>query len=171
MNAEWVKLNVGGTVYQTTRTTLLKDENSMIYKMFSQDDQFMKPGKLDENGCFLIDRWFSWIFFNLSWGWLDRLVFRNGRYFEPILNYLRTGQILYEQNLNVHAILEEAKFFGIQELIDGLQQIADTTCNKSDDTAPLTRQDVIRAITKTSFKSELRFQVSVVQIVLDNADT
>lgn len=55
MSQEWVKLNIGGTVYQTTRTTLLKDENSMIHKMFSQGDS-MSPGRLDENGCYLIDR-------------------------------------------------------------------------------------------------------------------
>lgn len=56
MSHEWVKLNVGGVVYQTTRTTLMKDENSMIYKMFSQNDDLMMPGKLDENNCYLIDR-------------------------------------------------------------------------------------------------------------------
>lgn len=94
------------------------------------------------------------------------LCFRNGRYFEPILNYLRTGQILYEQNLNVHAILEEAKFFGMEKMIVRLQHVADSENSISDDTAPLTRHDVIRAITQTSFKSELRFQV---QIVIDDS--
>lgn len=59
MAQEWVKLNVGGIVYHTTRTTLMKDENSMIYKMFSQDDSLMVPGRLDDNGCYLIDRWGS----------------------------------------------------------------------------------------------------------------
>lgn len=68
MSHEWVKLNVGGIVYQTTRTTLMKDENSMIYKMFSQDDDFMTPCQMDDNGCYLIDRYIkyrnsSWIFF------------------------------------------------------------------------------------------------------------
>lgn len=52
----WIKLNVGGKIYHTTRTTLMKDENSMIFKMFSQNDKMMVPGKLDENGCYLIDR-------------------------------------------------------------------------------------------------------------------
>jgi BTB/POZ domain len=52
--SEWIKLNVGGIVYQTTRTTLMKDENSMIHRMFSQNE-YMEPGKM-ENGCYLIDR-------------------------------------------------------------------------------------------------------------------
>lgn len=55
MSHEWVKLNVGGIVYHTTKTTLMKDENSMIFKMFSQND-LLAPGKIDENGCYLIDR-------------------------------------------------------------------------------------------------------------------
>lgn len=56
MSDEWVKLNVGGVVYHTTRTTLMKDENSMIYRMFSQNGEFMAPSRMDENGCYLIDR-------------------------------------------------------------------------------------------------------------------
>lgn len=59
MSDEWVKLNVGGVVYHTTRTTLMKDENSMIYRMFSQNGEFMAPSRMDENGCYLIDRWES----------------------------------------------------------------------------------------------------------------
>lgn len=56
MSQEWVKLNVGGVIYHTTRTTLCKDENSMINKMFTQNSEIMVPGKMDENGCILIDR-------------------------------------------------------------------------------------------------------------------
>lgn len=86
---------------------------------------------------------------------------RNGRYFEPILNFLRTGQLIYEPTLNIHGILEEAKFYGIQEMIDRLQQIADCSSNVTDDNAPLTRRDVVKALIQTSFKSELRFQVAI----------
>lgn len=88
---------------------------------------------------------------------------RNGRYFEPILNFLRTGQIIYESSLNVNGILEEAKFFGVQEMIDRLQPVADSSGSLSGDNSPLTRQDVIRALTQTSYKNELRFQVTIVK--------
>lgn len=54
MSSEWIKLNIGGVVYQTTRMTLMKDQNSMIFSMFSEN-QLMEPGKM-ENGCYLIDR-------------------------------------------------------------------------------------------------------------------
>lgn len=56
MAQEWIKLNVGGKIFHTTLSTLKKDENSMIYKMFSQDENFLLPAKIDENGCYLIDR-------------------------------------------------------------------------------------------------------------------
>lgn len=81
-----------------------------------------------------------------------------------ILNYLRTGQIIYEPSLNVTGILEEAKFFGIQEMIDGLQHLAEQSNSRNGDNCPLTRQDVIKAITQTSYKSELRFQVRVLSV-------
>lgn len=85
--------------------------------------------------------------------------FRNGRYFEPILNYLRTGQIIYEKSLNVQAILEEAKFFGIQEMIDSLQHLVECSSSRTEDNAPLTRQDVVRVLIQSSHLDELRFQV------------
>lgn len=54
MSSEWIKLNVGGIIYQTTKLTLMKDQNSMIYRMFSENE-LMEPGKM-EDGCYLIDR-------------------------------------------------------------------------------------------------------------------
>lgn len=54
MSNEWIKLNVGGVIYQTTLMTLMKDENSMLHRMFSENN-LMEPGKL-EDGCYLIDR-------------------------------------------------------------------------------------------------------------------
>ena len=136
-NDSWVKLNVGGIIYHTTTETLLKDEDSMLHRMFA-DNQLMEPGKRDLDGNILIDR--------------------NGRYFEPILNYLRTGLLIYDSNLNPEGILEEAKFFGISNLISQLQLIVDNLEPSNPDSAPLTRQDVVRALIQTSFKSELRFQ-------------
>jgi BTB/POZ domain-containing protein KCTD9 len=60
--------------------------------------------------------------------------------------------------MNVKGILEEAKFFGIQEMIDKLQQIASTS-DLCDDNGPLGRRDVVKALIQTSNKCELRFQV------------
>ena len=56
------------------------------------------PSAKDEQGAFLIDR--------------------TPEYFKPILNYLRTGELVIDSGVNVKGVLAEARFFGIQSLID-----------------------------------------------------
>ena len=34
---EWVKLNVGGTLFMTTRTTLCRDPKSFLYRLCQED--------------------------------------------------------------------------------------------------------------------------------------
>ena len=34
---EWVKLNVGGTYFMTTRTTLCRDPKSFLYRLCQED--------------------------------------------------------------------------------------------------------------------------------------
>ena len=34
--SEWVKLNVGGTTFLTTRTTLSRDQKSFLYRLVSE---------------------------------------------------------------------------------------------------------------------------------------
>ena len=34
---DWVRLNVGGTMFETTRTTLISDRDSILAKMFDPD--------------------------------------------------------------------------------------------------------------------------------------
>ncbi|CAG2108358.1 unnamed protein product, partial [Medioppia subpectinata] len=137
---EWILLNIGGKIFSTTRSTLVaKEPNSMLARMFAieNDNSMILPSPKDKSGAFLIDR--------------------SPEYFEPILGYLRHGQLIVDRNVNPQGVLEEAKFYGITSLIPELEsmiieEIPDST------TAPLTRRDVINAIVKTSTTSELRFQ-------------
>jgi hypothetical protein len=78
---------------------------------------------------------------------------RNGRYFEPILNYLRTGQLIYDKNMNPEGIQIEAKFFGLEELVLELTPIVNRNAGylSSEDNAPLTRQDVVRYFNNHSY--------------------
>ena len=48
-----VKLNVGGKIYQTTLSTLLKDPNSMLSAMFSGRHELNQD---EEDGAYFIDR-------------------------------------------------------------------------------------------------------------------
>ena len=68
---EIVKLNVGGTVFVTTKTTLCIESESLFSKMFSNESS-MKPSHKIE-GAFFLDR--------------------DPVYFRVILNFLRSGKI------------------------------------------------------------------------------
>lgn len=106
----------------------------MLARMFEQSH--LSPADLDENGAYLIDR--------------------SSQYFEPILNYLRNGKLVYDLHLNPEAILEEARFYGIESLVHMLEQQIAMTQPQND--PPLNRQQVIAALIQTSHMSELRFQ-------------
>lgn len=135
----WVTLNVGGKLFTTTRSTLVnKAPDSMLARMFALDNH-MLPSDMDRNGAYLIDR--------------------SSQYFEPILNYLRHGQLIRDDGLSLYGILEEAKFFGIDSLIVELEHLISRRAGYADRcNAPLNRRDVINALIQTPHASELRFQ-------------
>ena len=92
---DWIKLNVGGTLFQTTRTTLCKDPKSFLYRL-CQDETDLESHK-DENGAYLIDR--------------------DPAHFAPIVNYLRHGKLIINKDLTEEGVLEEAEFYNITALI------------------------------------------------------
>ncbi|CAG9819267.1 unnamed protein product [Phaedon cochleariae] len=139
-HSEWVTLNVGGKHFTTSKRTLTANEpTSMLARMFSEGGEgyLFTPSSLDVDGAYLIDR--------------------SPTYFEPILNYLRCGQLVYDLNVNPEGILEEARFFGIDSIIPMLEQII-TKEKTPRDSLPLTRRDVIDALIKCPYTAELRFQ-------------
>ncbi|KAH3762143.1 hypothetical protein Pelo_6017 [Pelomyxa schiedti] len=48
-----IKLDVGGTVFRTSKSTLTKEPGSMLAAMFSGS---IPPGRQDEDGTYFIDR-------------------------------------------------------------------------------------------------------------------
>lgn len=40
-NKQWVKLNVGGTCFLTTKTTLTRDPNSFLYRLVQEDSDLI----------------------------------------------------------------------------------------------------------------------------------
>ncbi|XP_076812731.1 uncharacterized protein LOC143459448 [Clavelina lepadiformis] len=132
---DWITLNVGGKIFTTTRSTLVgRHHDSMLGKMF-QDDSKWKHTR-DSTGAIMIDR--------------------SPLYFEPLLGYLRHGQIILDSNVNPRGVLQEACFFGLTALIDELEKLIDQ--QRQEYSEPLTRSMVVKALLSTPAKCELRFQ-------------
>ena len=91
---KWIYLNVGGQQFLTSKSTLEKEPESMICRMVFGE----LPSLKDENGAILIDR--------------------SPKYFDAILNYLRMGEIQLDHDVNVEALIQEAKFYGIMSLVE-----------------------------------------------------
>lgn len=99
---EWIHLNVGGTAFATTRTTLCGgDPHSMLARMFDASQRM--GSQRDASGAFLIDR--------------------DPRCFRVLLNFLRTGALPapLPAGVTADALLAEAEFFQIDALAAELQ--------------------------------------------------
>ena len=135
---EWVTLNVGGTNFTTTRSTLTRNEpDSMLARMFARDEAHTWCSRMDSNGAFLIDR--------------------SPKYFEPILNYLRHSEVVIDKDLDPRGVLEEAKFFGIESMIEMLEAKIRAAEPASDQT-PVTRREFMLKLMTTPSNCELRCQ-------------
>ncbi|KAJ2940577.1 hypothetical protein O0L34_g6517 [Tuta absoluta] len=139
--SDWITLNIGGKHFTTSRATLLaKEPLSMLARMFANDKNvyLMNPSATDDKGAYLIDR--------------------SPEYFEPILNYLRHGEVILDKHVNPRGVLEEAVFYGIDSMIPYLQQLIEECKRSTGNKQSLSRMDVVRSIITTSTMSELRFQ-------------
>ncbi|KAI1693043.1 BTB/POZ domain-containing protein [Ditylenchus destructor] len=73
-NSDWVRLNVGGKVFQTSKDTLSRYPESFLAYLANG----VLPSDKDETGAFLIDR--------------------DPHHFRVILNYLRNGELVMDRN-------------------------------------------------------------------------
>ncbi|XP_020916448.1 BTB/POZ domain-containing protein KCTD5 [Exaiptasia diaphana] len=96
----WVKLNVGGTCFLTTKQTLCRHPNSFLSRLCAEDPDL--PSDKDESDAYMIDR--------------------DPRYFAPILNYLRHGKLIIDRDLHDEGVLEEAEFYSIEPLVKIIKQ-------------------------------------------------
>ncbi|KPI91572.1 BTB/POZ domain-containing adapter for CUL3-mediated RhoA degradation protein 3 [Papilio machaon] len=114
--SQYVKLNVGGTLFYTTIGTLTKSDN-MLRTMFSGRMEVLT----DSDGWILIDRC--------------------GKHFGTILNYLRDGSVaLPESFRETMELLAEAKYFLIEELTEACLQALN---KKERDAEPICRVPLI----------------------------
>ncbi|XP_053213219.1 BTB/POZ domain-containing adapter for CUL3-mediated RhoA degradation protein 2-like [Panonychus citri] len=91
--SEYVKLNVGGSLFQTTISTLTRVD-CMLKSMFSGQ----LPVQKDQEGWVMIDR--------------------NGKHFATILDFLRNNSVRLLDNADeVEELLTESMYYSIQELV------------------------------------------------------
>ncbi|KAH7725754.1 BTB/POZ domain-containing protein KCTD17 [Aphelenchoides avenae] len=106
-NSNWVRLNVGGTVFRTTKQTLRNDPESFFAKLLDTD---MEPSEKDETGAFLIDR--------------------DPACFQTILNYLRSGSVYITDRNTIPGLMKEADFYGLIGLMEQLEMESKKTKTK-----------------------------------------
>ncbi|KAI6653750.1 BTB/POZ domain-containing protein isoform X2 [Oopsacas minuta] len=98
---EWVKLNVGGTIFCTSQKTIQKYPNCFLHKLFLESQDKLSP-YIDETGALLIDR--------------------DPKYFSMLLNYMRSGRVFLCEDFCENALIAEAEFFNISGLLEIVKQ-------------------------------------------------
>ena len=110
-----IRLNVGGVIHTTTRTTLCTYPESMLGAMFSGDF----GATMDENGHYFIDR--------------------DGEIFKHVLNFLRSNRVTLPDDFREwDLLLSEADFYQIQPMINALKSLRDERLETKRHGDPLT---------------------------------
>jgi len=87
--SEIVKLNIGGFRYTTSKATLTQSSS-----FFSALVEGKLSSTKDDNGAYFIDR--------------------DGQYFGPILEFLRTGDLVIPPSMEARSVLREASFYCVK---------------------------------------------------------
>lgn len=88
-----VKLNVGGKLFLTSSQTLTMYSHTFFSSLLSGRFSSTK----DEQGAYFIDR--------------------NGEIFGVILDFMRTGEFLVPQNIDIRMVEREARYYGLDDLV------------------------------------------------------
>ena len=98
-----IEFSVGGQMFKTKRSTLVSEPNSLLADMFEfTDNSANVEAKNEETGASFIDR--------------------DPKYFSVVLNYLRNRKVEMNKDIDHNYLMEEAKFYGIQGMVDILEK-------------------------------------------------
>uniref|UniRef100_A0A6B2LFW4 BTB domain-containing protein n=1 Tax=Arcella intermedia TaxID=1963864 RepID=A0A6B2LFW4_9EUKA len=122
-------MNVGGKLFLTTRETLTKLTGETFFSVMLSG---RVPTPRDERGYYFIDR--------------------NPKYFEPILDYMRTGEWRCPFGLSEEYLLKEADYYMIRTFVSSKQEIE--KC--SDQSLEQLIQSVLKSRSDTLYKQELK---------------
>ncbi|BAM41992.1 predicted protein [Theileria orientalis strain Shintoku] len=112
LNNNLINLNIGGTKYTTTLSTLEKDKDSTLYKyVYHSLNGLPLP---DDDGDY---RGFFNFTDSNSGGIMEIFIDRDGKIFQYILNFLRDGVLICpEDNFTYRSLLSDASFYGLSSL-------------------------------------------------------
>mmetsp|Transcript_28405 Transcript_28405/g.31565 ORF Transcript_28405/g.31565 Transcript_28405/m.31565 type:complete len:254 (+) Transcript_28405:53-814(+) len=88
-----IRINVGGVRYVTTKSTLDSKGENFFTRMIDNHKSGKMHTPMDEKGYWFVDR--------------------NGKAFEAVLEFLRTGEIFYPSTCTKEQVLREFDFYGI----------------------------------------------------------
>lgn len=95
-----IGLNVGGRIFETTLQTLSSFGDNYFTRLF-----FGRiPSTIDRNGNYFIDR---------DGDCQEIASYHSGQYFQVLLEYLRTGDLVIPDNLRKESVMREAEFYNI----------------------------------------------------------
>jgi len=104
-----VVLNIGGHIFMTYESVFTPFPESKLGALFrgackdnNTQSSFCNTSTINERGEIFLDR--------------------NPNYFEPILDFCRSGKFYLPPHIRLEAVEEEAKFFGMHEYMFGKQQ-------------------------------------------------
>ena len=131
--SDWICLNVGGTIFETTRTTLTSVPGSLLAKMFDVDSS-LPPASTSEDGTFRLDA--------------------DPRAFAVILYWLRYKRVFLSKDIEAEAVIPVADYFGLQDLLKVLELLKEPVTKKDED--DIITLDVGGTICKTTRASLTR---------------
>ena len=97
-----IRLNVGGRIFTTKRSTLCEIPDSMLATLFDPETPYAAP-EVDDTGAFFLDR--------------------DPGSFELVLSYLRRKRLVQLNELGADIclqVLDDAKYFGLEDLAKAL---------------------------------------------------